>query len=41
MSGSLTQLYTVIKKISQENQNTILVDAEDTIQRKLSRIIQR
>ena len=26
-SGSLTQLYTVIKKVRQENPNTILVDA--------------
>ncbi|MBZ8124048.1 bifunctional metallophosphatase/5'-nucleotidase [Bacillus thuringiensis] len=32
MSGSLTQLYTVIKKVRQENPNTILVDAGDTIQ---------
>ncbi len=31
-SGSLTQLYTVIKKVRQENPNTILVDAGDTIQ---------
>lgn len=30
-SGSLTQLYTVIKKVRQENPNTILVDAGDTI----------
>ncbi|GLV67016.1 hypothetical protein Bmyc01_56850 [Bacillus mycoides] len=32
MSGSLTQLYTVIKKVRQENPNTILLDAGDTIQ---------
>ncbi|MCV5434572.1 metallophosphoesterase, partial [Escherichia coli] len=31
-SGSLTQLYTAIKKVRQENPNTILVDAGDTIQ---------
>lgn len=32
MNGSLTQLHTVIKKVRQENPNTILLDAGDTIQ---------
>ena len=31
-SGSLTQLFTMIKEIRKENPNTVLVDAGDSIQ---------
>ncbi len=32
LNGSLTQLYTIVKKVRSENPNTILVDAGDMIQ---------